>query len=207
MHSAPARDPAGGPVLDKDADEEMHLTQPGVCLCFGDESEPNHPGTLYITTRSVHWLSDTDMGKGFKTAFRSITMHAVSRDTETFPHACIYMQVESGESAGAYEEEEDEEADGTLELRIVPADAACLEAVFQALCDCAALNPDADDEDGDEEGGFFCNEEEILAGAGGDERADILSRFDAMLQIPSSEGVEEMIVNDPERFQDDEDEP
>jgi hypothetical protein len=49
----------------------------------------------------------------------------------------------------------------------------------------------ADDEDG-EGGGFFYDEEEVLAGAGGDERAAILDRFDAMLQIPSSDGVEDV---------------
>lgn len=32
----------------------------------------------------------------------------------------------------------------------------------------------------------------MLAGAGGDERAAILDRFDAMLQIPSSDGVEDV---------------
>ena len=49
----------------------------------------------------------------------------------------------------------------------------------------------ADDDDG-EGGGFFYDEEEVLAGAGGDERAAILDRFDAMLQIPSSDGVEDV---------------
>jgi hypothetical protein len=51
-----------------------------------------------------------------------------------------------------------------------------------------------DDEEG---GGFFYNEEEVLAGAGGDERAAILDRFDAMLQIPSTDGVEDVRLSPP----------
>lgn len=36
------------------------------------------------------------------------------------------------------------------EMRLAPADAEQLDAIFSALCDCAALNPDPDASDGDE---------------------------------------------------------
>mmetsp|Transcript_40113 Transcript_40113/g.76671 ORF Transcript_40113/g.76671 Transcript_40113/m.76671 type:complete len:152 (+) Transcript_40113:243-698(+) len=52
---------------------------------------------------------------------------------------------------------------------------------------------------------FFFNEEEVMAGAGGDDRAELLARFDEMLHIPACDTVEELIENDPERFEDDED--
>lgn len=53
-------------------------------------------------------------------------MHALSRDTEAFPFACIYLQLDEGsermseEGKGSGEEEEELPA----EVRLVPADAS-----------------------------------------------------------------------------------
>ncbi|KAK9852320.1 hypothetical protein WJX84_001854 [Apatococcus fuscideae] len=62
--------------------------------------------------------------------------------------------------------------------------------IFQRMCDCAALNPDSDME-GDAEGNdeFYYNEEEVLAGAGADDRARTLESLDSMLQL--EDGVED----------------
>ena len=60
------------------------------------------------------------------------------------------------------------------------------------LCDCAAKNPDpgqsADEEDGD----FFYDEDEVLAGANGAERSARLDQFDALLQMPRGEEFEQV---------------
>jgi hypothetical protein len=51
-------------------------------------------GTLHITTRRLIWIA-TAGGEnvGFSVPFQSLTMHAVSRDTEGgFPRECIYTQ-------------------------------------------------------------------------------------------------------------------
>ena len=54
--------------------------------------------------------------------------------------------------------------DEMTELRLVPENPAQLDAMFKALCECAAMNPD-DDEDGEEDGmgeaGDFFYDEEV----------------------------------------------
>ena len=94
--------------------------------------------------------------------------------------------------------------------------------MFKTLCECAAMNPDDDDEDDDdEEGGgygdeggmgmggageFYYNEEEVLSGAGAEARAAMLDHYDSLLQMPTAGELDELIQNDPGRFEDDDDE-
>ena len=69
------------------------------------------------------WFSGSG-SEGYEVPFRSIVLHAVSRDTATSPQPCILAQVEGpapGASAG--EDDEDEEPACT-QLRLVPADQA-----------------------------------------------------------------------------------
>lgn len=50
-------------------------------------------------------------------------MHAVSRDTEAFNKACVYLQLDEGsEVMGDDYDDEQEEQELTGELRLVPAD-------------------------------------------------------------------------------------
>mmetsp|Transcript_40113 Transcript_40113/g.76670 ORF Transcript_40113/g.76670 Transcript_40113/m.76670 type:complete len:182 (+) Transcript_40113:29-574(+) len=155
-YAAPIRDTNGAPFLDVDGDEQIHYQQASVCICFGNETIPQHPGTLYVTTRNVKWLSDSDVSKGYSFPFRAISMHAVSRDSESFPHPCIYMQIEGAVEGYTPTEEEDEEDDDTAtELRVVPGDPDSLDQVFQAMCDCALLNPDPEDDDEAGDNQFF----------------------------------------------------
>ena len=198
-------------------------------------------GTLHITTRRLIWISTgADRSEGYAIPFRSLTMHAVSRDSSSggFPRECIYTQVEGcppegcgggggdgGETAGGAEgdgggeeEEEEEEEDGfdeMTELRLVPQDPGQLEAMFKTLCDCAAMNPDSDDEDDEEGAGggmmggageFYYNEEEVLSGAGAVGRAAMLDHYDSLLQMPTAGELDELIQNDPGRFEDDNEE-
>lgn len=61
-----------------------------------------------------------------------MSMHALSRDTEAFPHHCIYAQVDVPRGPDDAPEDEGEEEDGdgfegdeeTIEIRFVPDDPA-----------------------------------------------------------------------------------
>ena len=97
----------------------------------------------------------------------------------------------------------DGDYDDMFELRIVPKDTAGLDEMFRVLCECAAMNPDDDDDD-DDDGGFFYDEDEVMRGAGAEGRRAALDRFDEMLQIDP--GVDDLIRDDPGRFEDDDDE-
>jgi len=43
--------------------------------------------------RKLIWLSDADVAKGYAVDFLSVSLHAVSRDPETYSSPCIYTQV------------------------------------------------------------------------------------------------------------------
>lgn len=146
---------------------------------------------LSLSPRHVIWIS-LDGLIGYRLEYPQILLHAVCRDTTSFPLPCLYAQLDDeGEEeeayAGAmrqqeYEEENDannedddnEDADSSIisELRFVPAQPEILDALWSAMSACAALNPDEDLSDG--EGDFLFNEGEIGYGgaAGGDDEGD-----------------------------------
>ena len=67
-----------------------------------------HPGRI----RFINWTaSDVSSSSSWSVDFINVLMHALSRDTCHFPHACIYCQIGSTDD------------DDTTELRLVPADA------------------------------------------------------------------------------------
>ncbi|KAG6471093.1 hypothetical protein ZIOFF_072190 [Zingiber officinale] len=82
----------GWPLLESDDGEELMHVEPGVAVALGSRPMES-PGTLYVTSRRVIWLSDADKGKGYPVDFLSLSLHAVSRDLETYPFPCIYTQV------------------------------------------------------------------------------------------------------------------
>ncbi|PKU73515.1 Chloride conductance regulatory protein ICln [Dendrobium catenatum] len=84
----------GQPRFDSVGGEELMHVQPGITIALGRLS-PESPGTLYISNRRVIWLSDTDRDKCYSVDFLSISLHAVSRDPETYPSPCIYTQASS----------------------------------------------------------------------------------------------------------------
>ncbi|KAG6532067.1 hypothetical protein ZIOFF_005905 [Zingiber officinale] len=114
-----------------DSEELMHVLH-GVAVALG--SRPlESPGTLYVTTRRVIWLSDADRGKGYAVDFLSLSLHAVSRDPEAYPFPCIYTQIETGDEDDEESEDSYSEINGDLvlskitEMRLVPSDAGkCL---------------------------------------------------------------------------------
>ncbi|XP_042011921.1 chloride conductance regulatory protein ICln-like isoform X3 [Salvia splendens] len=138
----------GKPILDADNGEELMLVQHDVSIVLGSSRRsPESPGTLYITTRQVVWLSDSVMAKGYAVDFLSVSLHAVSTDPEAYPSPCIYAQIENG-TEDDESEDSDSESDDTLnlskitEMRLVPSDPKQLDTLFAMFCECAELNPD-----------------------------------------------------------------
>ncbi|CAA3024293.1 chloride conductance regulatory ICln [Olea europaea subsp. europaea] len=138
-------DGAGQPILDADDGEELVHVQPGVSIVLGNRP-PESPGTLYISTKQVVWLSDTDRAKGYAVDFLSVSLHAVSRDPEAYSSPCIYTQIDTGaedeESEGSDSECNDtQDLSKINEMRLVPSDANQLDTLFAVFCECAELNP------------------------------------------------------------------
>ncbi|XP_010671988.2 chloride conductance regulatory protein ICln [Beta vulgaris subsp. vulgaris] len=158
-------DGAGQPILDADNGEVLMHTLPSVSIVLGNRA-PESPGTLYISSKKVIWLSDVDRSRGYAVDFVSISLHAVSRDIEAYPSPCIYTQIETGDDEGDNEDEEDEEQQQTVdwsygisevkEMRLVPSDSSQLETLFEVFCECAELNPEPrQDEDTEEHNWIF----------------------------------------------------
>lgn len=152
-------DGAGEPVLDSDNGEELMHVQHSVAIVLGNRL-PVSPGTLYISTKQVVWLSDVDKTKGYAVDFLSLSLHAVSRDPEAYPSPCIYTQIET-EADEDESEGSDSESSDTLdlskitEMRLIPSDPSQLDTLFDIFCECAELNPEPIDGDEEEHNWIF----------------------------------------------------
>lgn len=150
----------GAPVLDSDNGEELMHVQPAVAIVLGNRP-PESPGTLYISTKQVIWLSDSEMAKGYAVDFISVSLHAISRDPEAFSSPCIYTQIDTGDEEEDESESSDSESNVTLDLSkitemwLVPSDPNQLDALFEVFCECAELNPEPVEEDEQEHNWIF----------------------------------------------------
>ncbi|KAI7751577.1 hypothetical protein M8C21_004143 [Ambrosia artemisiifolia] len=149
------------PILDTDNGEELMHLQPSVAIVLGNHP-PESPGTLYISTKQVIWLSDTDRTKGYAVDFLSVSLHAVSRDPDAYSSPCIYSQIDTGDEEEDDESESsDSESDETLdiskitEMRLVPSDPNQLDALFEVFSECAELNPEPVEEEEEEHNWVF----------------------------------------------------
>jgi len=86
-------------------------------------------------------------GTGFQIAYRAITLHAVSRG-ESGPSIYCQLDESIGTENAAATKDEDTITD-MRELTIVPQNPSSLEAIFEALSQCAALHPDPQDDEDD----------------------------------------------------------
>ncbi|CAL9244578.1 unnamed protein product [Arabidopsis halleri] len=204
-------DGSGKPVLDEANGEELMHVQTSVAVALGNRPVES-PGTLYITSRKLIWLSDVDMAKGYAVDFLSISLHAVSRDPEAYSSPCIYTQIE-------VEEDEDDESDTEStqvldlskirEMRLVPSDPSQLETLFDVFCECAELNPEPVEEEEEETGHnwvFSADQMDVRGGA--DEDAEWQISQSPTSVIGHSNGDEglaqpmlELQIND-QRFED-----
>ncbi|CAN6859414.1 unnamed protein product [Brassica oleracea] len=165
----------GSPALDQSNGEEIMHVQPSVAVALGDRSVES-PGTLYITSRKLIWLSDADVAKGYAVDFLSVSLHAVSRDPETYSSPCIYTQIEVVEDEDEDDEDDDTESTGVLdlskirEMRLVPSDSTQLDTLFDVFCECAELNPEPVEEEEEESGhNWVFGADQMVVGGGGEE--------------------------------------
>ncbi|KAH1044435.1 hypothetical protein AAZX31_09G213300 [Glycine max] len=149
---------SGEPVLDSDSGEELMQVQAGIDIVLGDLPRQS-PGTLYITNKQVIWLSDLDKTKGYAVDFLSISLHAVSRDPEAYPLPCLYTQIDTGEADDDHTDSESihipQDLSNIAEMRLIPSDPTQLDSLFAIFCQCAELNPEPNDGEGEEHGWFF----------------------------------------------------
>ncbi|XP_069496070.1 methylosome subunit pICln [Ambystoma mexicanum] len=114
-------------------------------------------GTLYIAESRLSWLNGS--GLGFALDYPTISLHAISRDTNAYPREHLYVMVNAklGDEELKDDMGDEDESDGEddiepiTEVRFVPSDKSALEAMFSAMCECQALHPDPDDEDSDDD--------------------------------------------------------
>ncbi|XP_022765751.1 chloride conductance regulatory protein ICln-like isoform X1 [Durio zibethinus] len=163
--TARASNGAGEPVLDPDNGEELVHVQASVSIALGNRA-PEYPGTLYITTKQVIWLSDVDRAKGYAVDFLSLSLHAVSRDPEAYHSPCIYTQIET-EADEDESEDLDSECNEVLdltkvtEMRLIPSDVSHLDTLFQIFCECAELNPEPIEEGEEEEHNWIFSADQL----------------------------------------------
>lgn len=130
-------------------------------------------GTLYIAESRLAWVSDR--GEGFSLEYPSISLHAVSRDVNTFPRECLYLMIASSlgdDEREAKEKDDDDESsdedeedcDVVSEIRFIPDNSAILDVMFKAMSDCQALHPDTDISSEDGEEGCFDDADEDADG-------------------------------------------
>lgn len=161
----------GTPILSDE--EKVVYVEKNAELIFG-QSESQGKGTLYVTTKNMIWLDETNASRGYSVDWPFIVMHAVCRDAESFPQPCIYCQLDVEEEEEEEVEEDEDMVDGAVaeqksakervvsEFRLVPADPQVIDEMYKACCDCAALNPDPTDEHDDEHGNFFFDSDEVV---------------------------------------------
>ncbi|KAL5224914.1 hypothetical protein ABZP36_011553 [Zizania latifolia] len=153
----------GAPRLNAAADENLVRVERTAAVALGPRA-PEPPGTLFLTTRRVIWVSEADKGKAYAVDFLAVSLHAVSRDPEAYPSPCIYTQIETDDVSDEESDESDSEANQEIELskvtemRIIPSDPGQLNGLFEAFSQCAELNPDPNAES-DEENGWAHGDE------------------------------------------------
>ncbi|KAJ2087619.1 Methylosome subunit pICln [Coemansia sp. RSA 986] len=105
-----------------------------------------------VSTANVRFEADISRitGRGFSLDYQSIVIHAVSRGCDE--DAYLYCQLD-GLFPGTSTEDSDDSGDDEqfAELRFYPANEQTLDDMFKAMSECAALNPDQDESDNEEE--------------------------------------------------------
>jgi len=127
-------------------DEGLVHTEANTTLFFGDRDRGK--GTLYITEYHMIWRGSDAADDTLTLEYPSISLHAISRDTGSFPHECLYVLLESADMVS--EEERDPEAEVT-EIRFVPVSGDNIKAMYDAVTECQELHPDPEDDDSEEE--------------------------------------------------------
>lgn len=188
-----------------------------------------HSPCLYLQIDAEHKIS------GSRAGANTISSNGTSVPMDLSDGGGAAAAVADGATKEEDESEDDEDEEAPQELRLVPVGAetdgagidVAIDRLFDALSACAALNPDPDDSEDEDEGTFageFEGEDGAVLGIEGFEAGDdpqamlagaspaqlaMLARFDAMLEAQESghpSGGMAAPQNDDGRFDDAEDE-
>jgi len=157
-------------------------------LYYGERNRGK--GVLDIRESDVLWKG-TEQANNTDTLtlkYPSISLHAISRDTNNFPHReCLFMLLEcpaemTEDDDGAAAEDganlvQDPEGD-VREIRFVPDNEDNIKAMYDAVTECQELHPDPDDENaGDFEDDGYDDTDDMGVGMGSGQVPD----FDTLL--------------------------
>ncbi|CAG8543538.1 3003_t:CDS:2 [Paraglomus brasilianum] len=186
-------------------DCEIYFTPPVSGVVFGK-------GTLYVTENQLSFFSPITQ-TGLAIDYPSIIIHAVSRQiSRDGIGPCIYIQLAAllphfgtfqlSSIDKATEEEENADEDSMTEIKIVPDNAdVSVDTIFEALSECAALHPDQDfveGEDNDHANGDYRE----LSEHGMATFAYLESITGSLPEVTNPGDLEANMVIDDERFQD-----
>ncbi|KAJ1948814.1 Methylosome subunit pICln [Linderina pennispora] len=110
-------------------------------------------GTLYITEHALMYFSAAE-SFGFSIDYQGIVIHAISRSEEQSTGSSLYCQLDCAfPNTRSENEDSDDEEDGEefSEVRFFPSSADDVDTMFRIMSECAALNPDPDMEESDDE--------------------------------------------------------
>lgn len=152
------------------------------------------PSTHLHTTHSrLVWLP-ADGAPGLAVGVRAVALHAVSTDRDGPP--CVVALLDDGgdEGGGGGDDDDDGDAAPSPELRFVPTPPTTADAIFAALCECAALNPDPTlvAEDADGAGDWLTDADALAAAAGG---------RDPLASLPA-DALDALVASQAARFED-----
>ena len=107
-------------------------------------------GKLFVTTYRLAWVPDVAGSQGYAIEYPNIVLHAVCRDLDAYSKPCIFCQLNADEGSDNDDATASVGGASTIsDLRLIPASAAALDSVFEAMSACQALHPDIDDDEDD----------------------------------------------------------
>ncbi|RHZ82158.1 hypothetical protein Glove_113g12 [Diversispora epigaea] len=118
-------------------------------------------GTLWVTESKVFFYS-SESNNGLAIDYPTIILHAITR--QEAEGRCVYLQLEENfsnvqEGQGSLQDPEEEEEDKTTEIKLFPDDGGVLDAIYEALSECAALHPDKEfmEQENDSDNEYYGN--------------------------------------------------
>ena len=147
-------------------------------------------GKLYVTSTRVIWIGEQ---KAYEFDVPFIILHAITHDSESYPKACLYCQLDSEEEYNDSNDEENEENEDSdnnerddklpTELFFAPTDEVDLIHMFDAFSRAALLNPDEAEND-EMDGELIYNLDEVQLGA---EQSKALDHLESVFQFPKED--------------------
>jgi nucleotide-sensitive chloride channel 1A len=178
-------------------DEEMNYAIQGLGVAFRGKDPIVDQVNLFVTTSRIILIGEF-LTLDFDVAY--VTLHAVTRDPESYAKPCVYCQFDFEEDSDDEEEENDENSVALKypkgEMYLVPNDEDKLTEIFNAFSHAALMNPDPP-EDGEEEGDdeLIYNTDEVALGV---EQQRALEHLESVFHLPGDENSLENFEDAPD---------